>query len=175
MSEAKRIRKNTVFSLLSISSRLIANVLLFWVIARYYGPTIFGEFTFAHTLSYIFIVFADFGFDVLLTNEIAQNRLKAIQIFQQYFSLKLVFTLIALVGMWVFLLVNDLSFHSQMLIIIFSIYMLFTALTNFLYSLYKGFEKLEYETKVSLFINTSLLVLTIVLIIVNATILWLFA
>jgi O-antigen/teichoic acid export membrane protein len=46
--------------------------------------------------------------------------------------------------------------------------MVFTTLTNFLFALYKGFEKLEYETKVSLFINIGLLITTLVLIIVKA-------
>jgi len=170
MTEAVRIRRNSIYSIISITSRLIANVILFWVIARYYGPTIFGQFTFAHSLSYIFIILADFGFDVLLTNEIARDRNNAVQIFQQYFSLKFVFTLCALVLMWIFVLFNDLSYETRLLVIIFSIYMVFTNLTNFLYSLYKGFEKLEFETKVSLIINICLLISTIILIVFKANI-----
>lgn len=170
MTEAGRIRRNSFYSIISITSRLIANVILFWFIARYYKPTIFGQFTFAHSLSYIFIILADFGFDVLLTNEIAKNRINAIKIFQQYFSLKFVFTLCALGGMWIFVLFNDLSFQTRLLVIIFSLYMVFTNLTNFLYALFKGLEKLEYETKVSLIINISLLVLTGVLIVIKENI-----
>ena len=170
MTEAVRIRRNSIFSIISITSRLIANVILFWFIARFYGPTIFGQFTFAHSLSYIFIILADFGFDVLLTNEIAKERNNAIKIFQQYFSLKFIFTLFALASMWLFVLFNDLSYESRLLVIIFSIYMVFTNMTNFLYALYKGFERLEFETKVSLIINISLLILTIILIILKADI-----
>ena len=168
MSESIRIRRNTLFSLLSISSRLIANVILFWILARYYGPTIFGQFTFAHTLSFIFIIIADFGFDVLLTNEIARDRNRAVQIFQQFFSLKLLFTLLSLSGMWLFAFLAKLTSESRIMILIFSVYMLFTTLTNFLHALYRGFERLEYETKVSLFVNVSLLILTVVLIIIKA-------
>ncbi len=170
MSESVRIRRNTFFSLLSISSRLIANVLLFWVIARFYGPTIFGRFTFAHSLSYIFIIFADFGFDVLLTNEIARDRNRAAQIFRQFFSLKFVFTSLSLAGMWLFMFIEGFPADSRKLMIIFSVYMVFTTLTNFLYALFKGLERLEYETKVSIFINVSLLILTLVLIYVKADI-----
>ncbi|HED37794.1 MAG TPA: flippase, partial [Ignavibacteria bacterium] len=146
------------------------NVILFLIIARYYGPKIFGQFTFAHSLSYIFIILADFGFDVLLTNEIAKDRNNAVKIFQQYFSLKFVFTLFALVSMWIFVLFNDLSYETRLLVMIFSIYMVFTNMTNFLYALYKGFERLEFETKVSLIINISLLILTIILMILKADI-----
>jgi len=109
MTEASRIRNNSVFSFLSISSRLVANVVVFWIIARVYGPELFGQFTFAQTLATIFILFADFGFDILLTNEIARDRDKAKALFQQFFSLKLIFSLVALIGMWVFALVNEIS------------------------------------------------------------------
>lgn len=170
MTEAVRIRRNSIFSIISITSRLIANVILFLIIARYYGPRIFGQFTFAHSLSYIFIILADFGFDVLLTNEIAKDRNNAVKIFQQYFSLKFVFTLFALMSMWIFVLFNDLSYETRLLVMIFSIYMVFTNMTNFLYALYKGFERLEFETKVSLIINISLLILTIILMILKADI-----
>ncbi len=170
MSESVRIRRNSLFSLLSISSRLIANVILFWILARYYGPAIFGQFTFAHTLSFIFIIFADFGFDVLLTNEIARDRNRAVQIFQQYFSLKFLFTLVSLSGMWLFAFLANLPNESRIMILIFSVYMVFTTLTNFLHALYKGFERLEYETKVSLVVNVGLLVFTLILIIIKAQI-----
>lgn len=164
MPGSNRIRKNSFFSFLSISLRLIANVIVFWIIARFYGPSLFGQFTFAQTLASIFILFGDFGFDVLLTNEISRNRNNAIKIFRQFFSLKLVFTFFALVGMWVFVLINNFSVQARILIIVFSFYMVFTTLTNFLYALYKGFERLEYETKVSLTINFLLLVTVLILI-----------
>ncbi|HED05429.1 MAG TPA: hypothetical protein ENI61_01945, partial [Ignavibacteria bacterium] len=64
MTEAKRIRKNYLFSFLSISSRLIANVIVFWIIARYYGPDIFGQFSLAHTIATISILLGDFGLDL---------------------------------------------------------------------------------------------------------------
>ena len=164
MPDSIRIRRNSFFSFLSISLRLIANVIVFWIIARFYGPSLFGQFSFAQTLATIFILFGDFGFDVLLTNEISRNRENAVKIFRQFFSLKLVFTFFALAGMWVFVFINNFSFQARILIIVFSFYMVFTTLSNFLFALYKGFERLEYETKVSLIINLLLLIIVLVLV-----------
>ena len=172
MTESNRIRKNSFFSLASISLRLIANVIVFWIIARFYGPTLFGQFTFAQTLASIFILFGDFGFDVLLTNEIARDRHNAVKIFRQFFSLKLVFTVFALAGMWVFALISNFSSQAYILIIVFSFYMVFTTLTNFLYALYKGLERLEYETKVSIIINFSLLITVLILILFKVELLF---
>ncbi|MCX8009783.1 MAG: flippase [Ignavibacteria bacterium] len=171
-TEAKGIKKNSFFSFVSITSRLVANVLAFWIIARFYGPETFGQFTFAHTLSIIFVLFADFGLDILLTTELAKNKNKAIYIFQQLFSLKLVFCLIALIIFWVIAIFYTPSFQAKLLILIFSFYTVFTAIINFLCALFKGFEKLRYETNVSLFINLSLLILIILPIIFKVSIIF---
>ena len=170
MSEASRIRLNSVFSFLSISIRLISNIFVFLLIARYYGAENFGRFTFAHSLAAIFILFADFGFDVLLTTEIARDRKNAISNFQIYFSFKIIFCLIALVSMWIIALSTSLDPESRVLILIFSFYVIFTALTNFLFALFKGFELLQYETKISFIINVTLLVVIIVLKLYNISI-----
>ncbi|MCL5027585.1 MAG: flippase [Bacteroidetes bacterium] len=162
MHEAARIRRNSLFSFLSISSRLIVNVIVFWIIGSHYGPNVFGQFTTAHTIATIFILFADFGFDILLTTEIAKNKKDAQSIFQNYFSLKVVFSFAALISMWMLSLINNFSPTSRMLILIFSFYVVLTTLTNFLYALYKGFEKLHYETGVSFIVNISLLLVIIV-------------
>jgi O-antigen/teichoic acid export membrane protein len=171
MSEAVRIRKNSLYSTLSISSRLIANVFVFWIMARYYGPYSFGQFTSAHTLATIFILFADFGFDILLTTEIARNRINAVKLFRQFYSLKLVFSFVTLVVMWLICLFGNFSTDTRMLILILSFYTVFTTLSNFLYALYKGFERLEYETKVSIFVNISLILIALPLIIIKANVL----
>jgi len=172
MTEISRIRRNSIFSLLSISSRLVANVIVFWFIARYYGPEVFGQFTLAHTISTLFILFADFGFDILLTTEVAREKNLANKFFRQFFSLKIVFTSAALIVMWVLALINNFSPASRNLILVFSFYTVFTTLTNFLFALYKGFENLEYETKVSLLINLSLLLTIVLLILLKADIIF---
>ena len=163
MHEAARIRKNSLFSFLSISSRLVANVFVFWIIGSHYGPQAFGQFTTAHTIATILILFADFGFDILLTTEIAKNRNEAEKIFKDYFSIKIIFTTLALISMWTLSLLSSFSPTSRLLIFIFSFYVILTTLTNFLYGLYKGFEKLQYETGVSLIINILLLISILIL------------
>lgn len=172
MSEALRIQKNSLYSTLSISSRLIANVFVFWIMARYYGPETFGQFTSAQVLATNFVLFADFGFDILLITEIARNRKNAARLFQQFYSLKLIFCFVTMVSMWILSLYGNFSPETRTLILIFSFYTVFTTLTNFLYGLYKGFEQLEYETKVSIFVNVGLLLIVFPLIIFSMNVLW---
>lgn len=171
MSEAVRVRKNSIYSILSISSRLIANVFVFWIMARYYGSQTFGQFTSAHTLSTIFILLADFGFDIFLTTELARNKQNAVRLFQLLYSLKVVFSFIALIVMWSLSMFGNFSTETKALIFILSIYTIFTALSNFIFAFYKGLERLEYETKVSLFINIGLILIAFPLIILKVNVL----
>ena len=171
MSEAVRVRKNSLYSALSISSRLIANVFVFWIMARYYGPEIFGQFKSAQVLATNFIILADFGFDILLTTEVARNRINAQKLFRQFYSLKFIFSIIAFISMWILSIFGEFSNETRMLIQMLSFYTVFTTLTNYLFALYKGFEKLEYETKVSLIINIGLIIVVLPLILFKTNVL----
>lgn len=147
-----------------MTSRLFTNIIIYWIIARFYGKEIFGEFTSAQTIAIAFILFADFGLDLLLTTELPKNIQNKIAIFNQYFSLKIVFSLIAFasilsLGIW-----GNFSQDIKTLLLIFSSFVVFTTLTNFLSALYKGSEKLEYETFVNFIVNFISLIVILVLI-----------
>ncbi|MGA9121572.1 MAG: flippase [Bacteroidota bacterium] len=168
MSEGARIRKNSFFALSSQLIRLLTNFLLFVGIARYYGEEAFGQFTTAHTLSAVFLLFADFGFDMLLPTEISRNRHAAAAMARKYFSFKILFALLATVGMMALPLAQAMSPSTRTLVEIFSFYVLLSSLNNFFFALFKGFEEFQHETRISLAVNVVLLTLLVVLGIVHA-------
>jgi O-antigen/teichoic acid export membrane protein len=170
MTDFSRIKKNTFYSIITISSRLIANVFLFWLLARFYGPKIFGQFTFAHTLATTFIVFADFGIEIILTTKLAAEKGNSSKVFEKLLGLKLVFLVIALVLMIAIGLTFDLNEDAYKLLFIFSIYLLFTSLNNFFAGVFKGYEKFIYETRVSILANFILILFTIILLILHRSI-----
>lgn len=171
MTESSLIKKNSFFSLLSMSSRLIANVIVFWLIARIYGPDTFGVFTFAHTTATLLIILADFGFDILLTTEISRSKSQAVKIFQNIFSYKIIFSVLAFLIMWIFSLQGNYSQETRISLQIFSFFLLFTTLTNFSLALIKGFEKFGYESIVLLIANISLVVIVTILSLLKSNIL----
>lgn len=171
MTEAVKIRRNSFYSFISATARVAANFVLFWFIARFYAEEIFGQFTFAQSLSTNFLFLADFGFDILLITEISRNQGQSVSLFRKYYSLKLIFSLVALLSMWLIALFIPLSFQVRILILIFSFFMIFSALTNFIYAFFKGYEKLEYEAGISFAVNIILLISTIILIILKSGIL----
>src|SRR4030042_5501112 len=85
------IWKNFFFVFFSQVIRLFTNFVIFVGIARLYGPESVGQFSLAYTVAGICLVFADFGFDVLLTTEVAKNRKNAVNIVRRYFSMKIIF------------------------------------------------------------------------------------
>jgi O-antigen/teichoic acid export membrane protein len=170
--QATRIRRNSVFAFLSQAIRIVTNFLMFVGIARFYGAQAFGQFTTAHAFSMFFILFADFGFDALLTTEIARHRDRAPEIARRYWGIKMGFASTASLVMAALPWVHPFSPETSMLIRMFSLYVLFSSLTNYIFALFKGFEELHREALISLFMNGALLVFLLLLGSVGAPLVW---
>ncbi len=162
--------KNLVFSVLAVSFRLIANVFVFWLLARGYDPFIFGQFTFAHSLATTLIVIADFGFDVFLTTEISSKKQNIGSVFWNLLSYKIVFTLFTMAGMLVFVTLMNASVNTKILVFLFSFFLASTTLTNFMFALFRGIENLGYEMKVSMIMNAILVIFLPALLILKTSI-----
>ena len=163
MTRGSRIKRNSVFAFLSRVIRLVTNVLLFVGIARLYGVEAFGQFTAAHTLSTIFLLLADFGFDSLLPTEIAARRERAAEYARRYFSMKVLFAVGASLVMLVLSVFQETSSETRTLVQIFSLYVFFASLNNYFFALFKSFEQFHHETLISFVTNAILLLLLIVL------------
>lgn len=154
------IWKNSLFVSFSTAIRLFTNFLIVVGIARLYGPEEFGQFSIAFTIANLCLIVADFGFDVLIPVEIAKNRDQAVQIGKKYFSMKVILSAISSIIMIVIPFLNSFSEKSSVLIYSLTLYVVFTSFTTFFYAIFRGFEKFEYETKIS-FITNSVLLITL--------------
>ncbi|KAF0152676.1 MAG: polysaccharide biosynthesis protein [Ignavibacteria bacterium] len=161
-------KKNLFFSILAVSFRLIANVFVFWLLARVYDPHIFGQFTFAHSLATTLIVIADFGFDVFLTTEISSKRENIGGVFSNLLSYKILFTFFTMVGMLFFAVIMHSSDDVRILVFLFTFFLASTTLTNFIFALFRGVENLGYEMKVSFIMNGTLVVILPILLVFKA-------
>jgi O-antigen/teichoic acid export membrane protein len=161
--EASNVRWNSFFAFLSQVIRIVTTIVLFIGIARFYGVDSFGQFATAHTLSTIFLLLADFGFDSLLATEIARNREHATQLTSKYFSIKILFIFSATLLLFIFPYIHQFSPATNTLIQIFSLYVLSASLNSFFFALFKGFEEFSHETWISFVINLLLLILLVIL------------
>lgn len=161
--QADSLRRNSLFSLLSVAARLLANALLFIVVARSYGPEGFGQFATAHALSTIFILVADFGFDMYLATEVARRRDAAASLVPRLLTVKLIFILCAAGVMALFPIFQGASQPVRELTWMFSAAMVFWAILNFLFSVFRGMEQLRHEGVISLVTNSVLFLAVAVL------------
>lgn len=163
MNDAKLLRRNSYFSLLSAAIRFLTNALMFIGIARIFGPIAFGSFSTAYVLSNILVIIADFGFDMLLMTEVAKNKPSANRIVHTFFPFKLLLSLIALSAIWFLPTIYKTSEITKHLIFVFSFSVIFTSLTNFFFALFRGLEQFEHEVKITFIINLVLLLALIIL------------
>ncbi|WKZ70506.1 MAG: oligosaccharide flippase family protein [Melioribacteraceae bacterium] len=157
MSEISLLKRNSLYYFISSLARLVANSLIFIIIARIFGAEEFGLFSTAHTLSTLFLLLADFGFDILITTEIARYRNDIRKIVSKYFPIKFVFTLAAAILLAITNLLLPIPESSKTLVFIFLFNMVFTSLLNLLFAFFRGIEKFKYEAIVSSISNFGLL------------------
>ncbi|HLA99995.1 MAG TPA: flippase [Bacteroidota bacterium] len=151
------VRRNTVYSFLSSSIRLVSNLLMFVGIARFYDVKTFGQFTTAHTFLMVFFLFADFGFDMLVTTGIARERDRSAVYIRRYLPMKIIFSLSSFLCMALIALVSDFSRETKLFMIILSSGIVANAVSSFCYAVFKGYEDLSQEFRVSLVQNSVLL------------------
>jgi O-antigen/teichoic acid export membrane protein len=68
------MKKNFVFTGVSVASRLLTSLFLFVLLARLWGPEEFGAFSFLFSLTTILALIVDFGFQGFLLREVAADH-----------------------------------------------------------------------------------------------------
>lgn len=161
MVAGSRVRRNSIFSLLSFAARLGSSFLLFVGIARIYGPEAFGQFTTAHAVMALFLMLADLGLDTLLALEVARSQASAASVLEKYAAVKVATALTATVIMVVIGLVQPFDETTSVLMVILGASIVFSAMMNFEFALLRGLEQLHHETQVTIAINGAALALLV--------------
>lgn len=65
------MKRNFLFTAISVGSRLLVGLLLFLLLARLWGPELFGTFAFVFSVCALLTLLVDFGFAVFLLREVA--------------------------------------------------------------------------------------------------------
>jgi O-antigen/teichoic acid export membrane protein len=89
--------RNFGYTAVSVFSRLLVGLLLFLLLARLWGPTQFGLFTFTFSVAALLVLLVDFGFGLYILREVAAQPAHAATLIAEAFRAKL-----ALVGVIVF-------------------------------------------------------------------------
>lgn len=156
MDAVKRIARNTVSLSIAEFIGRIGHFLIFVYIARLMGKVIFGTFNFAYSFSLIAIVFADIGINYMLVREIAKRKEAVSAYVGNSFIIKA--ALSALTFMLIFIISRLANFSGSTSAIIYLLfgYMAFRSFCELLFTIFRAYEDMHYESAIKI-INTIVL------------------
>jgi O-antigen/teichoic acid export membrane protein len=150
MVSVRRIAANTIS--LSIAEIIvkIAQFIIFVYVARQLGNAIFGRFNFAYSFSLIAVIFTDIGINYMIIREISRKKELLNKFITNSFLIK------TALGIAVFALsvigLNAMNYpkETRILVYLFLLYMFLRSGTEFLFSVFKAFERMHYEALIKI-------------------------
>ena len=142
MNTVKRIAKNTLLLFIAQAIGILLSIVLVIFLARFLFSEGYGRYSFVFSFIAIFAIFIDFGFNTLLTREIARNKNKLREYFNNAVSIRLILS--ALILFLIILTINLMNYSSDVKIAVYiigisTIIGAFSALFN---SVFRAFEKM---------------------------------
>ncbi len=146
MLTTKKITANSSFFLTALVFQKILSFIYFTILARNIGAEATGQYFFAISFATMFAVLMDFGLSPVLIREVAKDEHDEKLWFQQIFTLKLLFTLLAVIFLlilnWTVFAgdaVQPLIYLTTLIVVIDSFSLLFYAFT-------RGQQNLKFES-----------------------------
>ncbi|MHA1439874.1 MAG: flippase [Promethearchaeota archaeon] len=159
------IFKNTFWLMLAEG---ISKGLMFFLtilIARYLGAAGYGKFSFAFAFVSLFAVIADFGLSTLTIREVARDKSLARKYIDNIAVIKLILGIITFV-----LIITVIQFlgktpEIRTLVYLAGIWVIIQSFTQFFQSIFRAFEKMQYEA-------LSKIAYSIILFLITGFVLW---
>lgn len=142
---ARTIIKNTAWlGLAEIISAALNFIPTVWI-ARYLGSAQYGMLSFAVTLTALFALLVDFGLSLLTTREVARDRSQAGKYLNNILTLRIVLGAVYILLMVAIALISGREPIIVHLILLLAVSTVFNNLTQAFASIFRGFERMEYE------------------------------
>lgn len=151
MTSSKRILKNFAAVFLGDVFGRILGMATAIILARYLGPEDYGKYSLVISLAYIFMVFSDFGLNDLIIRDIAQDHALASRYMAASLIAKPLLSCISMV--FLVLMVYFMGYSREIVLCtaVFSLHIVFNTLNNSLSSIFKGFQRMEYASLITVF------------------------
>ncbi|MCK4251623.1 flippase, partial [candidate division WOR-3 bacterium] len=114
-------------------------------LVRYLGAVTFGKYAFAFAFTSLFVILSDLGLSVLSIREIARDTSKAGEYLTNISITKFVLSLITIV--LIIVTINLMHYPQDTILAVYIVggATVFTSLTSFFRSIFRAFERMEYE------------------------------
>ncbi|MBN1997994.1 flippase [candidate division KSB1 bacterium] len=141
-----QIHKNISFAGIGQFLYTILAFILIPFATRYLDNDGYGLYTLAATLGFFITMAGDLGLSTLLTREISKNRRPASRLFFCANGIKTATTPIAVGVLLIYLKLGGFDAIGIQAILIFALSSIFSAFTQAIFAVFRGFEKIQYET-----------------------------
>lgn len=161
----RRIAKNAAaLTLMEVITRFLSFVLIV-AIARFLGDTGFGRYSFAFAFTSLFIVCVDPGVNVLAIRDIAREKGLAGKYMGNIFLLRSLLSLIAFALIAGVINLMGYPSETKFAVYIVGVYTIMTSFSQLTRSIFRAFERMEYEALLNIlerviFVSLGLVVLS---------------
>jgi O-antigen/teichoic acid export membrane protein len=152
-SRARVILKNSSALGLSTVVGKLFYFLLFILIGRYLGPSDLGKFTFALSFVAMFAVVNDLGLNILAVREVAKEEDLAGKYLGNIAAIKVVLGMVALALVMLFVNLMGYPQDNIRIVLLMGVAALLTAVSNGMRWVFQAYQRLEYESLVSVVQN----------------------
>lgn len=152
------MKKNFLLMSINLCSKLLINVFIFVILARYLTLNDYGKLMYFYTLSNIVNVFVDYGFNLYTVKEMAANKKSWQKIFNKSLESKIVLTAIITL---IFIPQVLFTKEDNLIFILFFITGVLTSFINYFMLPYRILNNYKFEMNISLLSNVTLFLIVI--------------
>jgi O-antigen/teichoic acid export membrane protein len=145
MNTTRKIAKNTlVLTAAEIFSKVMSLILVAYI-ARFLGDVGFGKYSFALSFTVLFVLFADLGLSTLTIREVARDKSKVNRYLGNIALIKIILSILTFIV--IFITINLMQYPSdtKIAVYVFGCYWILNSFTQLFRSIFRAFEKMEYE------------------------------
>jgi O-antigen/teichoic acid export membrane protein len=165
MNTARLIGKNLSSLVFAQVITMISGFFLVVCLARYLGTIGYGKLSFAQSFTSILVVFADCGINVMSIREISKNKNNVEKYLSNTLAVKVFLAFLAFIIIYLTINLMDYPADTTLIVILFGVSTIINTFSQYLRSIFKAFEKMEYEALLNIFY--SLILLTSVVLLLN--------
>ncbi|TPH17076.1 oligosaccharide flippase family protein [Litorilituus lipolyticus] len=161
------MKKNFIFSAASNALKLFSGIILFFIYARVFNPSEFGELTYAIVIATVIGLFVDFGYTLYLPKEATKKNNDITKLVSNALIVKVILSLLSFsalfIGHELEIIVGDLA-----LLLPFCFSTILVSFGNTFLLPYRSLNRFHIETKYLMVQHISLSVMAILVMIVQA-------
>lgn len=150
------LKKNTLYSFLTITSRFLTGIVLIFVIAKNFSVSEFGMFAYSFSFGTVILILSNYGYNLYLVREISKKTLSSSECFKNTIGVKLLISLMCIVGIYIYTKVFEIDTSLSLLMWPLSLAFIFNSLNQYIQALFKGDSIFKYEAIVSIAQNLSI-------------------